>query len=453
MQRSIVSLSCLLLVAGIWSCQSSQKKAQNAADSAAARQPAQAVTAGSGENITLPPPFQTKSVVNYSHIVNWPEGKLPVAPDGFKVNRYVSNIKSPRWLYVLPNGDVLAALANTESKGLKVVKDIVSGKTRSQHTERSANTILLFRGLKNGVPEVRDTFLTHLNQPFGMLVIGNYFYVANTDGVWRYPYRQGQTKITAPGQKIMDLPAGGYSNHWTRNIIGNADGSKIYVTVGSGTNAGEHGIAYETHRANILRANADGSNLEVYASGLRNPIGMGWAPGTSTLWTVVNERDELGDSLVPDYLTSVKEGGFYGWPYSYFGQHVEPRIPEKERRPDLVKKAIVPDMPLGSHTASMGLVFYTASAFPEKYRGGAFVGQHGSWNSSQLVGYRVVFVPFKNGKPSGPPEDFLTGFIGNAAKSEVYGRPVGLAVLTDGSLLVADDAGDAIWRVSVASRS
>ena len=447
--RNTILSCCLLALAA---CQSSQQKAVKQADSAAAQQPAAEVTAGAGQQITLPPPFETKSVKNFSRIVPWPAGKLPTVPAGFTVNKYVANIKSPRWLYVLPNGDVLASLANTESKGIKAVKDVTSGKVRSEHTQTSANTILLFRGLKNGVPEVIDTFLSNLNQPFGMLVLGNYFYVANTDAVWRYPYQSGQTSITGKGEKIMDVPPAGYNNHWTRNIISNAAGTKIYVTVGSGSNAGEHGIASETHRANILEANPDGTGLRVYASGLRNPNGLAWAPGTQTLWAAVNERDELGDELVPDYFTSVKDGGFYGWPFSYYGQHVDPRIPAKEQQPDLVKKAIVPDVPLGAHTASLGLAFYTAQAFPARYQGGAYIGQHGSWNRSTLTGYRVVYVPFKNGRPAGAPEDFLTGFIADTAKSEVYGRPVGVAVIKDGSMLVADDAGDAIWRVSASGK-
>ena len=379
---------------------------------------------------SLPEPYATAAVRNNSKVIGWPEGKTPVAPEGFVVNKYAGDLKNPRWIYELPNHDVLVACANT---GLG-----------------SANIIVLFRGLdKNGQPLVRDTFLRDLNQPFGMLLLGNQFYVANTDGILVFPYQPWKTNITGKGKKILSLPAGGYNNHWTRNLIANADGSKIYVSVGSGSNVGEHGIAHEDHRANIIEINPDGSGERVYASGLRNPVGMGWAPGTHTLWTAVNERDNLGDDLVPDFLTSVKDGGFYGWPYSYFGQHLDPRIEKKDQRPDLVAKAIVPDVSLDSHTASLGLAFYTQTVFPEKYQGGAFIGQHGSWNRSVLTGYRVAFVPFKDGKPSGKPEDFLTEFIANAAKSEVYGRPVGVTVLHDGSLLVADDASNTIWRVSV----
>jgi len=378
----------------------------------------------------LPAPFATPAVRNTSEVIGWPAGKTPKAPDGFVVNRYAGDMKNPRWVYVLPNNDVLVSCANTGTG--------------------SANVVMLFRGLnKNGQPAERDTFLKDLNQPFGMLLLGNKFYVANTDGVLMFPYQKGQTKITAKGKKILSLPAGGYNNHWTRNLIANADGSKIYVTVGSGSNVAEHGIENEDHRANILEINPDGTGERIYASGLRNPVGMDWAPGTNTLWTAVNERDNLGDELVPDYLTSVKDGGFYGWPYSYFGQHLDPRIGDKDQRPDLVKKAIVPDVSLDSHTASLGLAFYTKTAFPTKYQGGAFIGQHGSWNRSVLTGYRVAFVPFKDGKPTGPPEDFLTGFIADISKSQVYGRPVGVAVLYDGSLLVVDDASNTIWRVSV----
>jgi glucose/arabinose dehydrogenase len=372
---------------------------------------------------TLPPPFATKSVRNNSEVIDWPQGKMPVAPAGFVVTKFADKLEKPRWIYVADNGDVFIA-------------------------ESRAGRILLFKdNNKDGVPESQSVFLDNLNRPLGMLIIGNKFYVANTDGLMEYPYTAGAESITAKGKKLVSLPAGGYNNHWTRNIITNAKKDKIYITVGSGSNVAEHGIDNEIRRANILEVNLDGSAERIYASGLRNPVGMDWAPGTQTLWTAVNERDELGDDLVPDYATGVKEGGFYGWPYSYFGQHEDPRIKNKQR-PDLVKKAIVPDVDLGAHTASLGLVFYKGKSFPEKYHRGAFIGQHGSWNRSQLSGYKVVFVPFNNGKPAGDMEDFLTGFIANADKSEVYGRPVGVAELADGSLLVADDGSNTIWRIS-----
>ena len=448
-KRATLFLGAILTLC-LYSCSSPTKKQVAIADSAAAHQPLSQTTTGSDSILSLQAPFATKSAVNYSNDIKWPEGKTPIAPQGFTVNKYASGMKSPRWIYILPNGDVLIACANTETKGIKknIIK-VADGKVKSEHTSASANIILLCRGLDaTGRPAIMDTFLSGLNQPFGMLALGNSFYVANTDAITKYPYHLGQTKMTAAGQKILSVPPSGYNNHWTRNIIANSDGSKLYISVGSGSNAGEHGIPYEDHRANILECNPDGSGERIYASGMRNPIGMGWAPGTHTLWAAVNERDELGDNLVPDYLTSVKDGGFYGWPFSYYGQHIDPRIPQKDQRPDLVQKAIVPDMPLGSHTASIGLVFYTAKAFPAKYQGGAFLGQHGSWNRSVLAGYKVVFVPFKNGGPSGQPEDFLTGFIADLDKSQVYGRPVGVAVMHDGSLLVADDASDTIWRVS-----
>lgn len=401
------------------------------------------------EPVKLPEPYETKSVRNFSKVIGWEGNRTPVAPGGFEVTKYADNLQSVRWIYVLPNGDVLVAQANTEPSGIKKVGMKVVGADKANNTGTSPNSITLLRDAdKDGKPELRQTFLAGINQPFGMLLIGNAFYVAGTDGIWQYFYKTGDTQLKGQGKKILDLPAGGYNNHWTRNLITNKDASKIYVSVGSASNVAEHGIDEEKRRANILEINPDGSGERVYASGLRNPVGMDWAPGTNVLWTAVNERDELGDNLVPDYITSVKEGAFYGWPYSYFGQHIDPRIDEKDRRPDLVAKALVPDVPLGSHTASLGLTFYTKENFPQRYQGGAFVGQHGSWNRKELSGYKVVFIPFRNGKPSGPPEDFLGGFVADEDKSKVYGRPVGVAVAPDGSLLVADDGGNVVWRVA-----
>lgn len=400
------------------------------------------------QKLNLPEPHETKSTVNFSKVVGW-GNLMPVPPDGFKVTKYAEDIRSCRWVYVLPNGDVLVSQANTEAKGLKKAGSDLIGASKSQHMTGSPNQITLLRDAnKDGIPEVRETFLSDLNQPFGMLLIGNDLYVGVTDALWKFPYKPGDLKITGEGQKIADLPAGGYNNHWTRNIITNHDQSKIYISVGSGSNVAEHGFENEIRRANILEINLDGSGERIYASGLRNPVGMAWNPVTGELWTAVNERDKLGDDLVPDYATSVKEGGFYGWPYSYFGQHLDPRIDEKDQKPELVKKALVPDVALGSHTASLGLAFYTKTAFPEKYRNGLFIGQHGSWNRKELSGYKVVFVPFKNGKPSGEPEDFLSGFISDLEQNEVHGRPVCVAVLPDGSMLVTDDASDIIWKVS-----
>ncbi|RDC56336.1 sorbosone dehydrogenase family protein [Pedobacter chinensis] len=399
------------------------------------------------EQVNLPAPDTTASKNKFSKVIGWPENKVPTAPEGFVVTKFASNIKSPRNMFIAPNGDVLIVLSNSERSTVEKVANAVTGKAKSEVTGASANTVLLYRDANNdGIPEIKTTFLSGLNQPYGVTIIGNSFYVANTDGIWQYPYKTGDTKITAQGKKILSLPAGGYNNHWTRNLITNADKSKIYVTVGSGSNVAEHGIENEVRRANILEINPDGTGEKIYASGLRNPVGVDWAPGTNMLWTAVNERDELGDDLVPDYITSVKPGAFYGWPYSYFGQHEDPRL--KGKNPELVKKAIVPDVPVGAHTASLGLAFYKATKFPSKYHGGAFVGQHGSWNRSALSGYKVIFVPFKDGKPTGKPEDFLTGFIANADKAEVYGRPVGVTLTPDGALLVADDVSGVVWRVA-----
>ena len=422
---------------------SKQEKQEAAADL-----PAQTVTTPTADSVRLPSPYATESVSNRVKVVNWPAGKTPTAPAGFAVAEYAGQMKSPRWIYVAPNGDVLVAESSTLPKStlMKVVAKLDLDKSRSLRSE-SANRITLFRDTnKDGKPDVHTTFLANLKQPFGMLIIGKFFYVANTDGVLRFPYQPGATKISGTGQRILALPASGYNNHWTRNLLASPDGLKIYVTVGSGSNVQEHGAENEVRRANILQINPDGSGEKVYASGLRNPVGLGWAPGTTTLWTAVNERDELGDELVPDYLTSVKEGGFYGWPYAYYGPNEDPR--RKGERPDLVKKTLVPDVPLGAHTASLGLAFYDKTAFPTKYRNGAFIGQHGSWNRTAFSGYKVVFVPFANGKPSGPPEDFLTGFLAGGDSKDAYGRPVGVTTLPDGSLLVADDAADKIWRVS-----
>ena len=301
---------------------------------------------------------------------------------------------------------------------------------------------------RDGVAETRSVFLDNLNQPFGMTLVGDTLFVANTDGVMRFPYKEGDRRIEAPGDLILSLPAGGYNNHWTRNVVAKPDGRKLYVSVGSASNVGEYGMDEEVRRANILEINLDGSGEKVFAAGLRNPNGMAWQPATGALWTAVNERDGLGDDLVPDYITSVREDGFYGWPYSYFGKNEDPRL--KGKRPELVARAIVPDYAVGSHTASLGLVFYSGRAFPERYRGGAFVGQRGSWNRSRFAGYKVLFVPFRDGEPAGPPEDFLTGFMANPQTGEAHGRPVGLGVLEDGSLLVTDDAGNMVWRVQAA---
>ncbi|UYQ94591.1 sorbosone dehydrogenase family protein [Chitinophaga horti] len=396
---------------------------------------------------SLPAPFATESTKKFSKVIGWDSSRTPTAPEGFTVTKFADGFNNPRWIYILPNGDILIAEASTKPKLKDKVAAVASGKSKSQNLGNSADRITLLRDSNgDGVPESRNTFLSGLNQPLGMLLLNNNFYVGNTDGILMYPYKENANTISGEGKKILELPAGGYNNHWTRNLLASKDGKHIYVSVGSASNVAEHGLEEEVRRAAILEINPDGTGERIFASGLRNPVGMDWAPGTNTLWTAVNERDELGDELVPDYMTSVKEGGFYGWPYSYFGQHEDPRM--KGQGKELVAKAIVPDVPLGSHTASLGLAFYTGEAFPEKYRNGAFVGQHGSWNRSVLSGYKVVFVPFADGKAANGYEDFLTGFIADEPKGEVYGRPVGVAVAKDGSLLVADDASNTIWRVT-----
>lgn len=407
------------------------------------------VTTSGYKDDSLPIPFATGSAKNFSEVIGWKEGEIPKAPKGFSVNKFADGLEHPRWIYVADNGDIFVAESNTILKGILKLGAKISRKIKTQHIGESANRIILFRDEdKNGIPEKRYVFAENLNQPFGMLIIENNFYVGNTDALIKYNYKLGDTllqQITA--KKIVTLPAGENNRHWTRNIITNTAKNKIYIGVGSGTNVAEKGLDNEIRRACILEVNLDGSGERIFAYGLRNPVGMDWAPSTKTLWTAVNERDELGDELVPDYFTSVKEGGFYGWPFFYYGQHKDPRLAGKQS-PDPIEKVIVPDVSLGSHTASLGLVFYRNHSFPAKYQDGAFITQHGSWNRSVLSGYKVIYIPFKNGKPSGPPEDFLTGFISDLSKSKVHGRPVGIAVLGDGSMLVSDDVSNTIWRVS-----
>src|SRR6266508_2363304 len=382
------------------------------------------VETGPSEQVVLPPPYATRAAANPPAIVPWPKGKSPIAPIGFEVSLFADQLDNPRMMHVLPNGDVL------------VMESL---------RQQSESRVILFRDTeKSGKPTVRRVFARRLNLAFGMALVGNRLYVGNTDSIVVFPYSTGDTQIKRQSEKILDLPSGG---HYTRNVIADAKGQNIYVSVGSATNVDEQRVdEKDSRRAAILQINPDGSGMRVFANGMRNPVGMDWEPKTKTLWTVVNERDMLGDELVPDYLTSVREGAFYGWPYSYFGQNEDPR--KKGQRLDLVAKAIKPDFALGSHVAPLGLAFYQGKSFPARYHGGAFIGMHGSWNRSNLVGYKVAFVPFHDGKPSGAIEDFLTGFMVGTKTSEVYGRPVGVAVWTDGSLLVADDGADKVWRVS-----
>ena len=420
--RTATQLFSISLLAIMTSCNGQVKKEEK---EALAKQPGNVVKTAVGE-ITLPAPYATESGTKHSKVIGWPAGKTPIAPEGFTVTKFADGFENPRWTYIAPNDDIFV---------------VESG------TRNSKNQITVLRDKdKDGKFEIREVFIKDLNKPFGMLVLKDFFYIANTDGLYRYPYKNNPLKLETKGEKILELPAGGYNNHWTRNLLANADGSKIYVSVGSGSNVGENGMDKEIRRAAILEINPDGTGEKIYASGLRNPVGMDWNPVNKELWTAVNERDELGEDLVPDYITSVKRDGFYGWPYSYFGNIPDPRM--KGERKDLVAKAIVPDVSVGPHTASLGFAFYTKDKFPAKYKNGAFVGQHGSWNRAKISGYKVVFVPFTNGKPSGKPEDFLTGFISDADKAEVYGRPVAVTQMNDGSILVNDDSGNTIWKVT-----
>ncbi len=401
-----------------------------------------------GPNPILPPPDTSLiPTVNIAKAVGWPKGKTPLAAEGFKVNNFAGKLDHPRWVYVLPNGDVLVAESNKPSKKPEGVKAWVQGKVmkRAGAGVESANRITLLRDTdKDGVADLRTAFLRDLHSPFGMALIGKDFYVANTDAIVKFPYVEGETAISAKPVKVADLPANPPNSHWTKSLIASADGKKLYVGVGANSNIAENGMEAEKNRAAILEVDIGSGQSRVYASGLRNPVGTGWNPVTGELWTAVNERDELGTDLVPDYMTSVKDGGFYGWPYSYFGQIVDERV--EPQNPELVKTALRPDYALGAHTASLGLTFYDGEMFPERYKNGVFIGQHGSWNRKPLSGYKLLFIPFKDGKPDGMPEDILTGFV--TEQQEAWGRPVGVAVAKDGAVLMADDVGNIIWRVS-----
>lgn len=408
------------------------------------------VEKGMGPAPELPPPSTSLlPTIKVAKAVGWSNGVLPKASDGLAVVAFATNLEHPRWLHVLPNGDVLVAETNAperprDGQGIR-------GWFFKRYQKKaggavpSANRITLLRDADgDGVAELKVPFVENLNSPFGMALVGNTLYVANTDAVVRFPYRTGDTKLAAPPEKVADLPGGLLNHHWTKSLIANPAGTRLYVGVGSNSNVAENGMEAEDERAAILEIDPSTGTHRVFASGLRNPVGLAWEPVTGMLWTAVNERDELGSDLVPDYMTSVRDGGFYGWPYSYFGPHVDTRV--ERPRPDLVAKAIVPDYALGPHTASLGLAWAQGTALPARYDGGMFVGQHGSWNRKPPSGYRVIFVPFSNGKPSGPAVDVLTGFLDD--QGQARGRPVGVAIDTRGALLVADDVGNVIWRVT-----
>ena len=404
---------------------------------------------GFGANPQLPQArVQRVPTVKIAPAVGWSEGGAPVAAQGLAVNAFATGLDHPRWLYELPNGDVLVAETNAPSKpegnegGLRGwFERRIMGKAGARVP--SANRITLLRDADgDGVAETKTVFLSGLTSPFGMALIGERLFVANADAVVAVPYQTGQTRIDATPVKVADLPAG-RNHHWTKSLVASRDGSKLYVGVGSNSNVGENGLNEEVDRAAVLEIDPVTGARRVFASGLRNPVGMAWNPEDGRLWVSVNERDEIGDDLVPDYMTSVTPGGFYGWPWSYYGQTVDARV--QPPRPDMVAKAIKPDYALGSHTASQGLTFYTGALMPH-WRNGAIIGQHGSWNRNPPAGYKVIFVPFSGGKPSGPPQDVLTGFRND--KGEAMGRPVGVLAIRSGALLVADDVGNAVWRVT-----
>ena len=407
-----------------------------------------------GPNPTLPeshqylfPPMQLASVVG------WKEGETPTVAPGLKIQAVATSLQHPRSLYVLPNGDVLVVESTAPlAAPITRPKDLVMGWIESMVTSGGgeggpSNRITLLRDADgNGQPETQSVFLDHLNSPFGVALVGSDLYVANTDAIMHYTYNTGDTKIAGPGSVLTELPGGPIDHHWTKSLVASRDGTLLYVGVGSNSNITENGMQAEMNRAAIWEVDRATGRWRIFASGLRNPNGLSWEPESNALWAVVNERDELGPDLVPDYMTSVKDGGFYGWPYSYYGGHLDPRV--EPQRPDLVATAIVPDYALSSHVAPLGLAFYTSNNLPQKYRGGAFVGEHGSWDRQRFNGYKVVFVPFSGGRPNGKAEDVVTDFLN--AGGEARGRPVGLAVDKSGALLIADDVGNTVWRVTAA---
>ncbi|TDV50629.1 glucose/arabinose dehydrogenase [Pseudomonas helmanticensis] len=408
------------------------------------------VSDGTGPSPKLPEPNKTLiPTVNIAPAIGWPEGGKPTAATGTQVAAFAEGLDHPRWLYVLPNGDVLVAETNAppkpdDSSGIRgwVMKKVMG---KAGAGVPSPNRITLLRDADHdGVAEIRTVFLQNLNSPFGMTLVGNDLYVADTDRLLRFNYEPGATEIKSQPIKVVDLPGGTLNHHWTKNVIASKDGSKLYVTVGSNSNVGENGLDKEEGRAAIWEVDRATGNHRIFASGIRNPNGLAWEPKSGALWTAVNERDEIGSDLVPDYITAVKDGGFYGWPFSYYGQHVDVRV--SPQNPDLVAKAIAPDYAVGPHTASLGLSFAEGNTLPAQFKEGAFIGQHGSWNRKPHSGYKVIFVPFTGGKPSGTPVDVLTGFLDK--DENALGRPVGVVIDQQGGLLVADDVGNKVWRVS-----
>lgn len=410
------------------------------------------ISDGTGPSPRLPQPNKTLiPTVNIAPAIGWPDGAKPTAAPGLQVSAFAEGLDHPRWLYVLPNGDVLVAETNAppkpdDAKGIRgwVMEKVMD---RAGAGVPSPNRITLLRDADHdGVAETRTVFLENLNSPFGMTLVGNDLYVADSDKLLRFAYQPGATAIKTAGTTVVELPGGPLNHHWTKNVIASPDGSKLYVSVGSNSNVGENGLEAEQGRAAIWEVDRASGQHHIFASGLRNPNGMAWEPQSGKLWTAVNERDEIGSDLVPDYITSVKDGAFYGWPFSYYGQHVDERV--TPQNPDLVAKAIAPDYAVGPHTASLGLTFAQGSKLPPAFSNGAFIGQHGSWNRKPHSGYKVIFVPFESGQPKGQPVDVLTGFLDQDEKA--MGRPVGVVIDQQGDLLVADDVGNKVWRVSAA---
>ena len=435
----MVPIRCLLPVL-LLGCLSCNGRAQSPAET--------------GPQLTLPAPKERWiPTVNVAPAVGWPEGTAPTAAPGLDVTAFARGLDHPRWLYVLPNGDVLVAETNAPPKpaqkqGLRTWF-MQRAMKKAGAAAPSANRITLLRDADgDGTAELRTAFLTGLFSPFGMALVDGRLYIANADAIVSVPYREGQTASDAAPVKLIDLPGGPLNHHWTKSLLASVDGRHLYVGVGSNSNVGENGMAMETDRAAILQVDVATGARRVLASGLRNPVGLAWEPQGGALWTVVNERDELGDALVPDYLTSVREGAFYGWPYSYYGDHVDARV--QPPRPDLVARAIAPDYALGAHVAALGLAFHDGAGWPVALQGGAFIGEHGSWNRREPAGYRLVFVRFANGRPQGAPADVLTGFLD--ANGNARGRPVGVAVDARGGVLLADDVGNMVWRVAPAAR-
>ncbi|PAY04721.1 L-sorbosone dehydrogenase [Bradyrhizobium sp. UFLA03-84] len=431
----------MTLMAGLWLAACSKETAPDPKTQIGARPDLPGL-----EQYLVPP-------MHVASVVGWKQGEKPKVPDTLQINALATGLQHPRSLYVLPNGDILVVESKAPgTEPIKRPKDFIMKWVESWATSGGdtgdSNRITLLRSNGDGKPEMQSVFLDHLHSPFGVALVGSDLYVANTDAIVRYPYHEGETKITEPGQTLTQLPGGPIDHHWTKSLVASPDGALLYVGVGSNSNITENGIEAEKNRAAILEVERATGRWRIFASGLRNPNGLTFEPQSHALWTVVNERDEIGPNLVPDYLTSVKDGGFYGWPYSYFGQHVDPRV--QPQRPDLVAKAVVPDYALSSHVAPLGLAFYSGDLLPSSYRDGAFIGEHGSWNRPQLNGYKVVYVPFADGHPNGPAQDVVTGFLSEDEKSR--GRPVGLAIDKSGALLIADDVGNTVWRVSASGR-